>query len=476
MLNKKELLNNIESIRKEHNIPSIQIAICVENEVVFSKAFGLKDVENQVKPDLNTIYAIGSVTKSFTAAAIALLVDEGKIKWDEPIKNYFPELEMYDTYVTENLTVRDILSHRCGLPRHDIMWYCNEDFKLEDIISRLKYLEPNAPFRYTFQYQNHMYALAGYLIEKITGKKWNEFIEEKITKPIGMSNTFFNHKTLIENQNVALPYMFDKELKQKNYKNIDNIGTAGSINSDIQDMIKWILFHLNKGAWNNEQIISAENLTQCHTPQILMPIYPWKPQDGLHNAYGMGWTIEAHRGHKVIHHSGGIDGFCSMASFIPEKNAGFMILTNLESATGLFAIQYMLYDMILGLKPIDWNKKIIDFERNIKESISQAKKAAENDVQKNTKPSLEICSYQGEYMHPGYGKINIKCVNNNLNFKYGISEVELKHVSNDTFITEIRKDLFITIQFKVTESGKIESLELKIELELTKPVVFEKIQ
>ena len=469
----------IEKLKEEHNVPAVQVGIIKDKETIFCGGTGFRDFEKKIEADTETVFAIGSSTKAFAAEAIAILVDEGKVEWDKPVKHYIPEFEMYNSYVTENLTVRDILSHRCGLPRHDLMWYLNMDkYSKVDILKNVKYLKPNAPFRYKMQYQNHMYFLAGYLIERVTGQNWDDFVRERILKPLGMENTNFSVEDSKKVENKALPYEFNNgAITEMPFKNIDTIGSAGSINSNIEDMLKWVQFNLDKGQWNEKEIISKKNIEECHTPQmIIRDMFQWKFEEIDFQNYGMGWFIESYRGHKVIHHGGAIDGFISMVSFIPEINAGFVILTNRNGTRIPMMLQYLIYDILFELDKIEWDKR---FKKVIEKTETEYKEGTDkirNSAPKNTKTSLELQAYSGEYENNAYGKIKITVEDNKLVFESEGLKAPLEHLCFDSFVIE-KEDmfLFIPLQFKIDTTGKITAVDIKFEPTLNEMIEFSKL-
>ncbi len=483
MVDQKELLEMMENLRKEHNVPAVQMGVIKDGEVVFCGGVGYRDVENKIEADPETIFAIGSATKAFGATSIAILVDEGKLDWDTPVKHYIPEFEMYDSYVTNNLTVKDILCHRCGLPRHDLMWYLNaENFTMIDVVKRLKYLKPNAPFRYKMQYQNHMYVLAGYLIERVTGQKWHEFVRERILEPLGMVKTNFSVEDSKKVENKALPYKFDKKnsvFKQIPFKNIDVAGAAGAINSNIKEMLNWVQFNLNKGQWNGKTIVTKEKLEECHTPQIVVrEMFPWRFEEIDFQTYGLGWFIESYRGHQVIHHGGTVDGFQSMVSFIPEINAGFVILTNGDGNLVPMILQYSLYDILFGHERIDWNSR---FKKALEEAENKYKEMSEkirSSSAKNTKPSLELKEYCGEYENKAYGRVRILAENDSLVFEAGELRAPLEHLCFDSFILKEEDKLsffLIPLQFRIDLTGKVTGVGIKFEPNLGEMIEFCKV-
>ena len=479
MLNKKELIDIIINLMKEHNVPSVQVGIIKDNETIFCGGAGFRDYNKKIDADTETVFAIGSATKAFTAEALAILVDEGKVEWDKPVKHYIPEFEMYNNYVTENLTVRDILSHRCGLPRHDLMWVLNmREYSKEHIIKSFKYLKPNAPFRYNMQYQNHMYGLAGYLIETVSGQKWNEFIRERIIEPLGMVDTNFCIEDTKKVENKSLPYEFNNgEIKEMPFSDIYTVGSAGSMNSNIKDMLKWVQFNLDKGQWNDNQIISKKNIEECHTPQmIIRDMVQWKFEEIDFQNYGMGWFIESYRGHKVIHHGGAIDGFISMVSFIPEINAGFVILTNGNGNRIPMILQYSLYDILLDHDSIEWDIRFKEVIEKTKIEYKEQTNKIRASAPKNTKPSFELQNYSGEYENNAYGKIKIIIEDNKLVFESGDLKIALEHLCFNSFIVEEENMLlFMPLQFKIDTTGKITAVDIKFEPTLNEMIEFTKL-
>lgn len=486
MLNKKELLDLINYLKNEHYVPSIQVGIIKDEEVIFKAAVGYRDYENKIEADTKTVYAIGSATKAFTAASIAILVDEGKLQWDKPIKNYIPEFKMYDNYVSENLTVRDILCHRCGLPRHDTAWCLNQDLlSRDDLIHILRYLEPSAPFRYEMQYQNLMFVLAGYLIERVSGYKWDKFIYDRILTPLQMKDTNFSVEDTKSIDNKALPYKFNgEEIKRMPFKNIDIISSAGAINSNIEDMIKWVQFNLAKGQWNGKTIVSKDIINECHTPQMIcnsQASVRKKLEEVSFCSYGLGWTIESYKGHEVIHHGGGIDGFIAMVSFIPKVNAGFVILTNGDINKTASIIQNTLYDILLDCDRTDWNNRYKAQDDNQKNEIKERVNKIYSLAPKNTKPSLSLENYAGEYQNDGYGKISISIDGEGLILKASSLNISFEHLCFDSFLSVAKEQLLyeslqcVPMQFNIDMTGKVTGVDIDLEPAIGKMIKFKRL-
>ncbi len=364
----------IEQTINQWNVPGLAIAIVKDGEVILSQGFGFRDLENSLKVTPKTFFAISSCTKAFTATAAGILVDEGKLNWDTPVRFYLPSFKMYDPFANERMTVRDLLTHRSGLSAHDKIWY-NSSLTREELFDRLQYIKPNKDFRSVFQYQNIMYMIAGYLIGQIGGTSWEEFVRQKILRPLEMQDTNFSIDVSKETDDYAVPYTKgnNDEIKRAHFHNTENIGPAGSINSTIQDMAKWLLFNLNKGKWNNKQIISSDSLKEIHSPQITVPL-PIKYKEFHYTSYGMGWFVTSYRGHLLLYHSGGIDGFISWVSFMPNDNIGVVIFTNNDCNPLPTVIGYNAYDRLLGLEPIPWNNRMVEDTIKAKEADEKAKR------------------------------------------------------------------------------------------------------
>lgn len=258
----------IDSVLKVHNGVGVSIGIVYMDSLIYAKGYGFSDYENKKRVTENTLFAIGSCTKSFTAATISILAQEGKIEFEKPLKDYLPDFQLYDEVSEKLATPLDILTHRIGLPRHDYMWY-GSNFSREDIYTRLKYLKPNCSIRTKFQYQNHMYLVAGYLVEKVSGKSWENFVDEKILKPLKMKKTNFSTEVMKKENDFAYPYYFDgKKFVKMNFREFPAMGPAGTINSNVIDMSKWLIFILNKG--KNYDILSSDYIENMITPKIIV--------------------------------------------------------------------------------------------------------------------------------------------------------------------------------------------------------------
>jgi CubicO group peptidase (beta-lactamase class C family) len=456
-------------------VPGIAVAIIVEDEVILAKGYGYKDLENKVQMTPDTLLAIGSSSKAFTVFALGTL-DEGKMEWDKPLRNYIPWFRLYDSFASERLTPRDTVTHRSGLPRHDLAWYNNTTISREELVRRLAYLKPTADLRAIWQYNNHMYLTAGYLVEVLTGKTWEDAVRAQVLNPLGMKRTNFSVADSQKDSDFAWPYREDEgKIEKIPFRSLTNMGPAGSINSSVNEMSRWVLVHLNGGKLKDKQIINPQTIQDMHLAHMPTGETPEIPEVTPAD-YGMGWFVDSYRGHGRIHHGGNIDGFSAMVSMLPQDRVGFVALAN-KNATGLpeLLIRHAT-DLILGLETKDWvgeaAKSKVKGDEVSKEA--EKKKAARRVL--NTKPSHKLEDYAGDYFHPGYGDLKVAVEKGQLVFTYNYITTPLEHWHFETFngvragdpVLEDTKLNFIT-----DANGYVARLEAPFEATL-EPIVFEK--
>ncbi|MEW5901396.1 MAG: serine hydrolase, partial [Acidobacteriota bacterium] len=382
-------------------VPGIAVSIVKDGKVIYAEGFGFRDVEKKLKVTPHTLFAIGSCTKAFTAADVAILIDEGKLAWDKPVRSYLPAFKLSDSIAAEHMTPRDLLCHRSGLPRHDLMWY-GSSFSRKELFDRLQHLELNQEFRALWQYQNLMFMSAGYLVGETAGTSWEEFTRKRILDPLGMKESNFSVADSEKSPDFSYPYQEKKDKVERiPFRNIDAIGPAGSINSNVVEMANWVLLNLGKGKWGDKQLISEAAMTQVHSPQMVIQ-GPLRYDEMFHSSYGLGWLITAYKGHLLLTHGGGIDGFITLVSFLPRDKIGVVILSNLSGNPVPSIVTYNLFDRLLGLDQTDWNKRLKEERDKAREESEKAKKEAVKDRKPDTKPSHPLEEYAGDYEHPGY--------------------------------------------------------------------------
>lgn len=463
----------VDSLLIEKKVPGMGIGIIKDGKIIMNKGFGYRDYEHKKEVDKNTLFAIGSTTKAFVSAGLAILADEQTIKWDEPIKTYLPDFEMHDDFAEQEMTPLDLVTHRSGLPRHDLMWY-GTDFNRKELFSRLKYLEPTKPFRTSFQYQNLMFMTAGLLIGEKSGSTWEEFTEEEIFRPLGMSSSNFSVDESQRTDNYALPYKEkDDKIVQMDFRNIDNVGPAGSINSTVDDMLKWVQLQLNNGKYGQTEIIHESQFDIMHSPQMIVGggrLGSAHPEFSPYS-YGAGWFIYQYDGTEIIQHGGNIDGFSAYVQMLPKEEIGMVFLTNKNGTKLHNALAMEMTDLLLNKEDdIDWVARAYPEIPD-----SEDKDEPEDRRKKNTKQSLPLVDYSGEYQHPGYGSIFIKHRSGNLSYGFNSFQAPLEHYHFDVFEGELNDlDQQIKFQFHMDVDGNIVALSTVVEPSL-EPISFSKL-
>ncbi len=448
------------------------MAIVQDGKVILSKGYGLRDVKKNLPVTTKTLFAIGSATKSFTVTSLGVLVDQGKLDWDKPVRDYLPDFRLWDQFATERMTPRDLVTHRSGLPRHDLMWY-NSPFSRQELFDRLRYLEPNKDFRTTFQYQNLMFMTAGYLAGHVAGTTWEQLVRKSIFEPLGMTSSNFSITESQKSADFSRGYQVVNDIPtDMPFRNIDSIGPAGSINSNIEDMTKYVMMHLAKG----KGVVSATNEMQMMMPQMAIQA-PSPDKEVGDLSYGMGFFVTTYRGHKFVHHGGNIDGFSALVAFLPEDNIGLVILTNQNSSPLPAVVAYNVWDRLLGLDQVDWTARVKHSRALTKASEQDAKQKGYTTQRTGTHPSHDLPEYAGEYEHPGYGIVKIENASGALKIDYHGLGGTLRHFHYDVF--EVPKDdanpfSEEKVQFHTNLAGEIDSLGIPFESTL-KDITFIKL-
>jgi CubicO group peptidase (beta-lactamase class C family) len=456
----------IGEVMAEWKVPGLAIAIVEDGEVIVSKGYGYRDVDEELPVTPRTLFAIGSIAKSFTVTALGMLADEGRFEWDEPVRTYLPDFELYDDVASERMTPRDLVTHRSGLPRHDLVWY-GSDFTRRELYERLRYLEPSRDFRAAYQYQNLMFMTAGYLAGRLAGMPWEDLVSRRIFEPLGMARSNFSVTESPRSDDFAYPYtLIGDDVRQIDFRNIDEIGPAGSINSSVEEMIRYVQFHIDAGKYGDEQLLSETNARQMQTPQ--MAIQSSIQYDELgHSAYGMAFSIGTYRGHKVVQHGGGIDGFSALLSLMPRERVGLIILTNMSGNNPVPSIvARRAYDQLLGLEPVDWPARVREQQAQAREAAERSDEEELNYRVAGTSPSHELSEYVGEYEHPGYGVIRVEFDGAKLKATFNNMSAPLEHFHYDVF--EVPEDPLVEfdemkVMFRYNKRGAIDRLLVPFE-------------
>jgi len=465
----------IENARNEWQIPGLSIAIVINDTIILARGYGIRDINDKNPVDENTLYAIASNTKAFTASALAILVDEGKISWDDRVKDHLPWFELYDPYVSNEMRIRDLLCHRSGLETFsgDLLWY-GTTYSRQEVIKRAKHLSPAYGFRYHYGYSNIMFLTAGEIIPAVEKISWDEFLKKSFFDPLGMSRTTTTIRNLANLGNVAQPHYVDMETGKTvtiPYVNWDNIGPAGSINSSVSDMTQWIKFQLNEGKWDGQTIISERNIWEMRTIHNFQQIGKNRGnyQPNWHfRGYGLGWSVRDYRGEIVISHGGGADGMISQVTMVPEEHFGFVILTNSNNYLPSALSEYIL-DLYFEGSARDYSRMYLDSYNLQQENNMKEEKEFSSNRIKGTLPSLELQEYTGLYGGEMYGDTEVLLEDNQLIIKFKPTPIftgTLTHWHFDIFRIRLKDIPSLpegTVQFVIAPDGSVEEMKIDIQ-------------
>jgi len=397
----------VAQAQKDWRVPALAIAVVKDDSVVFMKGYGVLESGKPTRADEHTRFAIGSTTKAMTSAGLAMLVDEGKLHWDDKVTRFIPELQLSDPWATRELTIRDLLTHRTGLPGTDLFWASNWKYSPADIIHRLRYVQPSASFRSEWQYQNVMYALGGTIIERASGMKWEDFMRARIFKPLGMNETEPLVSSIAGKPNVAVPHgLIGDSVRVVPVRSTDLVAPAGSVWSSVSDMSKWMRFVLDSGRVGSTRLIKAETFREIVTPQIQAPMEEY-PALSLAKpdffSYGFGWFIQDYRGQHVWMHTGSINGLCALIGLMPNEKLGVYVLQNLDHAEIRHGLMYSVFDLYNGGRGRDWSADLKPlFARR-----PGAGPTAAGAPRSTSAPSLALDRYAGTYVDSAYGEIRV---------------------------------------------------------------------
>ncbi len=463
-----------EKALKDFNVPGMAIAIVKDDQVIFNKGYGVKNAKTGEAVTPNTSFAIASNTKAFTAAALAILVDEGKIKWTDKVRKYLPYFQLYSPYVSEELTIRDLLCHRTGLATFsgDLIWYGTSHSR-EEVIRRAKYLEPVYGFRETYGYSNIMFLAAGEIIPAVTGQSWDDFIKERFFTPLNMPFANTSIKQFKRGQDISAPH---NEVNGVNtpidYVDWDNIGPAGSINASTTDVVQWIRLQLGKGTLDGKKYWSEARTWEMWENITPKNVSKWQRENmptRHFNGYGLGWELMEYGGEKVVSHGGGYDGMISKTMMVPGKNFGFVILTNNINGLSTY-LSFSILDAFLEVTPArDW--PAIFKEMEAKNKLEDAVHKAECDAMRNreSKPGLAPEAYAGVYASEMYGEVEVKFENGNYSIDFkptALFKGRLVHWQYETFTLEWTTQMMLpsgTATFVQDAEGKVNELRIIVE-------------
>lgn len=463
----------VERAMTEWKVPGLAIGAIKNGEVVIAKGYGYRDVEKKLPVTPKTLMAIGSNSKSFTVTLMGMLSDEGKLDWDKPVRTYLPDFELYDDVSTRLMTPTDLVTHRSGLPRHDAMWL-PATLSRTELYARLRHLAPSATFRQRYQYNNLMFMTAGHLVERLTNESWDNVVRRRIFTPLGMTRSNTSVKDTPKSDDYALPYMErGPSIRAVPFRNIDAVAPAGSINSSVDEMLRYVQMHIDQGSAAGKAIVSkrfAAQMQSVHSaPAVTIdldaPVYSETGPGG----YGLGVSVRSYRGHKLVDHGGGIDGFISAMSWMPHDQFGVVVLTNLSGTNPVPNIVMLnAYDRLLALDHVDHLARSKAAQQRSERQGAEREKKREAERVLGTSPSRPLAQYAGTYEHPAYGTVTIAESDGRLTFGRGPATTVLEHFHYDVFRGVATADTREwtprpRMTFTPGTSGRIESVAVPLE-------------
>jgi CubicO group peptidase (beta-lactamase class C family) len=445
-------------------VPGASVAIVRNDSVIYAKGYGVREIGKPATVDERTMFAIGSSSKAFTSAAVAMLVDSGKVSLDAPATSYLPGFQLYDNYATRELTVRDLLSHRSGLARGELLWY-GSDYDRDEILRRVRFLEPTWSFRSQFGYQNIMYLAAGQVVAKVTKQSWDDVIRTRIFQPLGMTSSNTSVTALAGLEDIAAPHAdVNDTVRAIPYRKIDNIAPAGSVNSNALDMAQWLRLQLGDGKYAGKQIISKRLVDEMHTAQtVIRAEGSWKMMNPAAHlmAYGLGWFLSDYEGKYVVQHGGNIDGMTALVAMLPEEKFGIVILSNMNGSQMPTTVMLRAFDMQLKRPAKDWTTVVhTQYEGMLKQAKAMQARAESQHVT-GTKPTLAVSAYAGTYADSMLGTVKVTEANGTLNFAFGPTwRGALEHWHYDTFHLKLDTPVLgvIPVTFRLNAAGKVDDM------------------
>jgi CubicO group peptidase (beta-lactamase class C family) len=459
----------LQGLLKDWNTAGFAVAVVEKDKIVYARGFGYRDYEEKLPVTPNTLFAIGSCTKAFTAALIGIIADEKKVELTESPANYIPGLKFFNREMDNMITISDMMCHRTGLPRHDYSWYLFPSPSKDELIERIRYQEPTAGVRQVYQYNNFMFFLQGAIIENVSGKRWEDNVTERLFTPLGMTRSNFTIEAMEKSDDASLGYTVkdDSMIILQDYYQIEGLGAAGTINSSVTEMSAWLMTWINGGKYEGKQIIPSSFVQSAISSQMVAsPGLPTAENSEVFIAtYGYAWMISSYRGHYRVQHGGNIDGFSALTVFYPTDSLGIVVLANQDGSSLPSLVRNIISDRMLRLPEKDWNKLMIDERDKAAKAQKDAMAKARSDRKEGTSLSHSRDEYTGSYNHPGYGTLKVVVSGDSLFMKFPTRRMWLKHYHYDVFeVFEAGKDGIDTtaalsnrVNFRTGNDGEIES-------------------
>ena len=461
----------MEQVLKDWNTPGIGVGIVINDKLVFAKGYGYRDYEKKLPFLSSTLCQIASNSKLFTAVAAGMLVEEGKLTWDKPVRESVPTIQFYNDQLNNNVTLRDMLSHRTGVTRHDLIWF-KSAFTRKQLFEKLKYLEPQEPMRETFLYNNLMFSAVGQSIELKSGKTWEQFVRERILEPLDMRSTGYTISEMLKHPDYGVPFREKRDsfelYKIPYYEDTEGVAPAGAIISNIDELSHWLIALMNDGKYNGKQVLPANVLKATLQPAIALSNALGESQgywEILNPAYGMGRQTASYRGRLITYHGGDLPGFHSQISFMPNDRIGVIVLVIGDHSAPLYnVVSYNVYERLLGMDQTPWSRRRLEQRLANKKAGTEARAKAGADRVPNTKPSHLLADYGGEYENPAYGILKIGVKDNQLQFSFHEFQFLMTHFHYDRFDTPDDEQYGkFSVNFRTNPQGDIDTAAISLD-------------
>jgi CubicO group peptidase (beta-lactamase class C family) len=461
----------MEQLLKDWNTPGIGVGIVVNDKLVFAKGYGYRDYGRKVPFTPTTLCPIASNSKLFTAIAAGMLVEQGKLTWDKPVREAVPTIQFYNDQLNNNVTLRDMLSHRTGVTRHDLIWF-KSPFTRKELFEKLKYLEPQQPMRETFLYNNLMFSAVGYIIELQSGKTWEQYVRQNIFEPLDMTTTTYTISDMLKQPDHGVPYREKRDSFElypiPYYEDTEGVAPAGAIISNVSELSHWLVALMNDGKYNGKQVLPPEVLKATMQPAIGLPnalgeaLGYWEV---LNPDYGMGRQTASYRGRLMTFHGGDLPGFHSQVSFLPNDKIGAIVLVIGDHAAPLYnVVSYNVYERLLGMEQTPWSERRLKIRLANKKAATEARAKAGGDRVPNTKPSHALADYAAEYENPAYGIVKIGLKSDQLDFNFHEFQYPLSHFHYDRFDTPDDEQYGkFSVNFRTNPQGDISDAVMSLD-------------
>lgn len=418
-------------------VPGLAIAVVRNDSVIHARGFGVRELGQPGAVDENTMFAIASTTKAMTTAALGMLVDEDKLDWDDHVSEHLPSYQLSDAFITHELTIRDLLTHRSGISRSDNLWIAGP-FDRAEVLRRARYLPSTSGFRAEYGYHNVMFLAAGEIVGAVSGMSWDDFIEQRLFRPLGMTRSTSHAADVETRDNVSGSHTrVNGAVRAVARRDYDNLGGAGAVFASVRDMAQWIRLHLNDGVYEGTRLLESRTLQELHTPQMVIrtdTTYQRMFPNTIMRAYALGWIVQDYHGRKLVHHSGSLNNTRTQVGMVPSEGIGVVVITNLGSSNLQLAIMHRVLDALMGLPQRDYSAEYLELARRGEERSARSAREVEESRVPNTRPSLDLAGYAGTYESELYGNVTIALEDGRLVLRYAPDYIaDLEHWHHDTF-------------------------------------------